>query len=155
MWEFDFFFSVSHSIISQQLPGDCSSVCFLILNSWFINRMRAHYVTSFELSIMDQLEKSQTRIDSDWEKILHLFENVIVGDDDTLRVWFIIKLGHLSNCAPEHLVAQSIPILVNLLNHSSNSSNSNSFIKEATVYYLTCLPSKGDGKLTIIISQLV
>lgn len=102
---------------------------------------------------MDQLEKSQTKTDPDWEKALHLFENVIVGDDDTLRVRSIIKLARLSNHAPEHLLARTIPILVDLLDYSSNSSNSNPLIQEATVYCLTCLASKGLGELAIIISQ--
>ncbi|KAF8391660.1 hypothetical protein HHK36_023967 [Tetracentron sinense] len=100
---------------------------------------------------MDRSESSRVEMGTDWDEALHLYEKVIACESEALQVRATIKLGRLSNYAPENELARTVPILVELL--GSPLSNLNPSIQEAAAYCLKCIACKGDGGLAIVIGQ--
>lgn len=102
---------------------------------------------------MDQsgLEGKQTESSTRWEKAVNLYQEVILGHDDALRVQATIKLARLSSHAPECIIVQTVPILVGLL--CSSSTTESTSMLTACAYCLKCIACQGDGRLAAIIAQ--
>ncbi|KVI10404.1 uncharacterized protein LOC112505766 [Cynara cardunculus var. scolymus] len=102
---------------------------------------------------MDQSlsEGTQTQENTNWELALHHFENLIATGSDALQVQAIIKLSRLSNRAPERILICTVPILVEHLDTSSETTND--AILKASAYCLKCISCQGDGRLAVSIGQ--
>lgn len=102
---------------------------------------------------MDQSgsEGSQPESSTRWEEAFNLYQEVILGHDEALSVQATIKLARLSSHAPESIIVQTVPILVNLLCGSSTSESTS--MLTACAYCLKCIACQGDGRLAAIIAQ--
>lgn len=105
-----------------------------------------------DFSLMDDSERTRvTLIDTDWEEAFRLYEEAIASQNEALNVRATIRLFHLSNDIPEHILARTIPILAYLL--QAPSSNSNPSIQEIVICCLSRIASLKVGKLALIIGQ--
>ncbi|KAL3508400.1 hypothetical protein ACH5RR_027801 [Cinchona calisaya] len=100
---------------------------------------------------MDNLDTVMAESSTNWEKTFHLYETVIAGDDNSLRIQATFKLGCMSKHAPENTLACVIPVLVELLR--SPIDNQSPSIQGASAYCLKCIASQGEGRLAVIIGQ--
>ncbi|KAG8386039.1 hypothetical protein BUALT_Bualt03G0107600 [Buddleja alternifolia] len=91
-----------------------------------------------------QVESSKGR---NWDEAFNLYANVIANENDSIRIQATIKLAKMSRCAPENVLALTVPILLELL-ESSNKS-----VLEASAYCLKCIASQGEGRLANLIGQ--
>ncbi|XP_042516491.1 outer dynein arm-docking complex subunit 2 [Macadamia integrifolia] len=94
---------------------------------------------------------SQKEKNMDWEESLHIYEKVIACESEALKIKATLRVGRLSNLAPDYVLARTVPILVELLRSPLNSSSPS--IQEAAAYCLSRIARKGDGSLTTIIGQ--
>ncbi|KAL9147355.1 hypothetical protein ABFS82_13G168200 [Erythranthe guttata] len=87
-----------------------------------------------------------------WDELLHLFADVIAGDDDSLKVQALIKLAKMTRYAHEDILSRAVPILLNLL--ESPPSDHRVVIQEASAHCLKCIAAQGEGTLANFIGQL-
>ncbi|KAM7504269.1 hypothetical protein LguiB_003173 [Lonicera macranthoides] len=95
-----------------------------------------------------RLERTKIQIITDWEEALRCYNNVIASKSEVLRVQGTIKLAHLSNHAPENILENTVPILVELLGSPSSPS-----ILKASAFCLKCIACRGEGRLAVNIGQ--
>ncbi|KAJ4981147.1 hypothetical protein NE237_031984 [Protea cynaroides] len=87
----------------------------------------------------------------DWDEALHLYEKVIACEGEAQQIRATLRVGRLSNLAPDNVLERTVPILVELLGSPLHSSSPS--IQEAAAYCLSRLARKGDGSLATIIGQ--
>ncbi|KAJ4981531.1 hypothetical protein NE237_032368 [Protea cynaroides] len=87
----------------------------------------------------------------DWNEALHLYEKAIACEGEALQIRATLRVGRLSNLAPDSVLERIVPILVELLGSPLNSSSPS--IQEAAAYCLSRLARKGDGSLATVIGQ--
>ncbi|XP_077229990.1 ARM repeat superfamily protein [Tasmannia lanceolata] len=96
---------------------------------------------------MDQLEGNKLEGGIDWVKASHMYEKIITSENETLQIRATVELGRRSKDAPETILAQIVPILVELLCNSCPS------IQEAAAYCLDQFTRRGDATLCALIGQ--
>ncbi|RZC58788.1 hypothetical protein C5167_006095 [Papaver somniferum] len=104
---------------------------------------------------MDRGEGSQLGKDTNWEHCLHLYEEIIASDNESLQIKATIKLGRISNDVPENVLTRAIPILVELLRRPLTLNNSNLSIQEASSYCLSRIGHCQCGDADLILAAIV
>ncbi|PON43280.1 Armadillo-type fold containing protein [Parasponia andersonii] len=94
-----------------------------------------------------ELGKSQEKMSPDWEQAFNRFESVIASGTEATRLEVITKLAHLSKCAPEYVLAHSIPILARLLEEDSLDNSRR--VQEVAAYCLYRIACHGEGELAM------
>ncbi|XP_058070669.1 U-box domain-containing protein 4 [Magnolia sinica] len=87
----------------------------------------------------------------DWVQATHLYERVIASENEALQIRATVELGWLSEDVPESILAQMVPILVELLGRPLGDHQPS--IQEAAAYCLNCFTRRGDGALCMHVGQ--
>lgn len=87
----------------------------------------------------------------DWIQVPHLYEEIIACGSEALKIRATVELGRRSEDAPDSVLAQTAPILVELLGHPVH--NSHPSIQASAAYCLNCFACQGDGALCMLIGQ--
>uniref|UniRef100_A0A1D1Z052 U-box domain-containing protein 4 n=1 Tax=Anthurium amnicola TaxID=1678845 RepID=A0A1D1Z052_9ARAE len=94
---------------------------------------------------MDAAERSEgapvCRHHVDWDRLLRLFSDAAAGGGEASQVRSTVELRRLCKRAPEGVLAQTIPVLVDLLGSPSSS------VQGAAARSLCCIARRGDGSL--------
>ncbi|KAK7316830.1 hypothetical protein RJT34_00574 [Clitoria ternatea] len=85
----------------------------------------------------------------DWEQELNKYQNVIASGTKSTKVKAMVMLARLSKHAPEHVLAQTIPTLTEILGHDVSNDDSAPSLQETAAYCLKCVACRGDGGLAI------
>ncbi|KAI3970402.1 hypothetical protein MKX01_024049 [Papaver californicum] len=104
---------------------------------------------------MDRGEGRQLGKDTNWEHYLHLYEEIIASENESLQIKATIKLGRISNDVPENVLTRAIPALVELLRKPLTLHNSNLSIQEASAYCLSRIAHCQDGDADLILAAIV
>ncbi|KAI3857383.1 hypothetical protein MKX03_025056 [Papaver bracteatum] len=104
---------------------------------------------------MDRGEGSQLGKDTNWEHYLHLYEEIIASENESLQIKATIKLGRISNDVPENVLTRAIPILVEFLRIPLTLNNSNLSIQEASAYCLSRIAHCQGGDDDLILAAIV
>lgn len=81
-----------------------------------------------------------------WEQTMSQYEMSMHSETNTMQIEAIMKIAHISKHAPERLLVNIIPHLIENLKdyHSIHSCYS---LQKASVYCLKCIACRGDGGL--------
>ncbi|MCL7027723.1 hypothetical protein MKW94_021050 [Papaver nudicaule] len=82
---------------------------------------------------MDRGEGKLVGKDSNWERALHLYEEIIASGNESLQIKATIKLGHFSNHVPENVLINAIPILVDRIAHCQGGDGDGDLLLAAIV----------------------
>ncbi|GAB4848146.1 hypothetical protein Ancab_002812 [Ancistrocladus abbreviatus] len=96
---------------------------------------------------MEELERTERKIDFDWNQAFHTFKDIIDNGIETSKLRATVKLSRLLDCAPKDLLSSTVPILIRLLESSSP------LIQEAASYCLKCMACNDDGRLAVLICK--
>ncbi|XP_015938173.1 protein spotted leaf 11 [Arachis duranensis] len=87
--------------------------------------------------------------DIDWENELRKFQNAIATGTKSKRIKAMSMLARYSKHAPEHVLARTIPFLMEILGHNNRSIDSANFsLQMASAYCLKCIACRSDELVT-------
>ncbi|CAI8596698.1 unnamed protein product [Vicia faba] len=103
---------------------------------------------------MEVGESSKTE-NPNWEVELSKYENVIASGTKSMKVKAMIKLLNYSKQAPEHVLSNTIPFLIQILDHGNTESHSlPNLLQEAAACCLKCIACRGDGSMAVEMGRL-
>lgn len=142
-------FLIYNCLLGYDFITDCN-LCYFLKKITDNSKLVASVLYNFSME-QSRLEGRQAESSTRWEEALNLYQEVILGDDESLSVQATIKLSRLSSLAPENIIVRTVPILVSLLCRSSTTESTS--MLTACAYCLKCIACQGDGRLATIIAQ--
>lgn len=98
--------------------------------------------------VMSQSELSYPCTPSEWDDAFHSYEEIINHGSENSKSRATIKLAHLLDRVPKHLLSLTVPILIRLIEGPWESSSP---VQEAAAYCLKRLTCYGDHELVTLV----